>query len=362
VCGGRDWPRVLKYDFCMRWVLGFDGGGTKTDCVLAAESGEVLARGTAGPSNAFRVGFGAAFGALREAAQKALSATPIVIGRPGGASGAASGAIPGAAGSSAADLAADAAADIAAVCAGLAGVGQPADAEKMRALLAREFPRAVVRVCTDLELVLAAAPAGRAMVLVAGTGSAAIGRSASGEVTRIGGHGPMISDEGSAYDIGRRAVIGAQREFDRTGKDSELGKRILREMGGEMGSPHWAELRKRIQSAPDEVFPRLFSVVAALADSGDETSQGILRNAAYQLASLATTLAERLHLADAPFPLVKTGGMIGRSKYLDAQLHERLRVTLPQAAPGSLEMAPAEAAAQLAVELLHTAKTTVRPK
>jgi glucosamine kinase len=338
----------------MRWVLGFDGGGTKTDCVLAAESGEVLARGQAGPSNAFRVGFGAAFGALRESAQKALSATPIVIGRPG----AASGATPDGAGASAADLVAAANADVAAVCAGLAGVGQAGDAEKMRTLLAGEFPQAVVRVCTDLELVLAAAPAGRAMVLVAGTGSAAIGRSANGEVTRIGGHGPMISDEGSAYDVGRRAVIGAQREFDRTGKDSELGKRILREMG----SPQWAGLRKRVQSAPDEVFPRLFSVVAALADSGDETSQGILRNAAYKLVSLATTLAERLHLADEPFPLIKTGGMIGRSKYLDAQLHERLRVTLPQAAACSLEIAPAEAAARLAVELLQTAKTTVRPK
>jgi glucosamine kinase len=339
---------ILKYDFRMRWVLGFDGGGTKTDCVLAAESGAVRARGTAGPSNPFRVGFGAAFGALREAAEKALAGTAIAT--PKRAEGPVQGETLGKEKAGAAD--------VAAVCAGLAGVGQPADAEKMRALLAAEFPRAVVCVCTDLELVLAAAPAGPAMVLVAGTGSAAIGRSASGGVTRIGGHGPMISDEGSAYDVGRRAVIGAQREFDRSGKDSELGKRILREMG----SPQWADLRKRIQAAPDEVFPRLFSVVAALADSGDQVSQGILRNAAYQLASIATTLAERLHLADEPFPLVKTGGMIGRSKYLDAQLHERLRVTMPQAAPSSLEIAPAEAAARLAAELLQTAKPAVRPK
>jgi glucosamine kinase len=335
---------ILKYDFCMRWVLGFDGGGTKTDCVLAAESGAVRARGTAGPSNPFRVGFGAAFGALREAAEKALAGTPMLtpIGVPGLVQGETQAG----------------AADVAAVCAGLAGVGQPADAEKMRALLAAEFPRALVRICTDLELVLSAGPPGPAMVLVAGTGSAAIGRSANGEVTRIGGHGPMISDEGSAYDVGRRAVVGAQREFDRSGKDSELGKRILREMG----SPQWADLRKRIQAAPDEVFPRLFSVVAALADSGDQASQGILRNAAYQLSSMATTLAERLHLADDPFPLVKTGGMIGRCKYFDAQLHERLRVTLPQAEPCSLEIAPAEAAARLAAELLQTAKPALRPK
>jgi N-acetylglucosamine kinase-like BadF-type ATPase len=310
--------------FPMRCVLGFDGGATKTDCVLALESGEIRARAQGGPSNPFRVGFGAALASVREAAQKALLEAHCGV------------------------------ADVAAVCAGHAGVGQPADAEKMRALVAAEFPRAAVRVCTDMELLLAAAPAGPSIVLMAGTGSFAIGRSSSGEIMRIGGHGPMISDEGSAYDVGRRAAMAAQREYDRTGKDSELGQRILREMG----SIPWPELRKRIQAAPDEVFPRLFAVVAALADSGDQTSQGILRTAAYKLAEITATLAERLHLLEDPFPLVKAGGAIGRSKYLDGQLHERLRVVLPQALPSELEIPPAEAAVRLALEMLTTAKSS----
>jgi glucosamine kinase len=306
----------------MRWVLGFDGGGTKTDCVMASETGVMRARAQAGPSNPFRVGFGAALGAIREAAHKALEEAKAT------------------------------AADISSVCAGLAGCGQPADAEKMRALLAAEFPKALVRIVTDLDLVLAGAPRGEAMVLVAGTGSAVIGRNSGGEVIRIGGHGPMISDEGSAYDIGRRAVMAAQREYDRSGKDSELGVRILREMG----SPQWAELRKRIQSAPDEVFPRLFSVVAALADNRDQISQGILRAAALKLAEMAGTLAERLRLGEHPFPLLKTGGMFGKSKYFDAQIHERLRVVLPQAHDQLPEVAPADAAAHLAVKFLHESK------
>jgi len=312
----------------MRSVLGFDGGGTKTDCVLALESGDARIHAQAGPSNPFRVGFGAALASLREAAQAALANAKLAT------------------------------ADVAAVCAGLGGVGQPADAEKMRALLAAEFPQAAIRICTDLDLLLAAAPPGPVIILLAGTGSAAIGRQRSGEVIRIGGHGPMISDEGSAYDIGRRAVIAAQRDFDRTGKNSALGERILREMG----SIPWPELRKRIQSAPDEVFPRLFSVVAALADNHDEASQGILRAAAFKLASIATTLAERLQLNDAEFPLIKTGGMIGRSKYLDAQLHERLRVTLPNGEAGSLDVSCAEAAARLALDALRAANSVGQPK
>ena len=304
----------------MRWVIGFDGGGTKTDCVVAAESGEVRGRGQGGPSNPFRIGFGAALASIREAAAAALKdaqANP---------------------------------ADVAALCAGLGGVGQPSDAEKMRALLATEFPHAAIRVCTDLDLLLAAAPAGPLILLVAGTGSAAIGRNVGGEVVRVGGHGPMISDEGSAYDVGRRAVITAQREYDRTGKNTVLGERILREMG----SVPWPELRKRIQAAPDEVFPRLFSVVAGLADNGDEASQGILRAAAYKLAEIAATLAERLRLNETKFALIKSGGMIGRSKYLDAQLQERLRIMLPNSETKNLEIPPAEAAARLALEALYS--------
>lgn len=312
----------------MRYVLGFDGGGTKTDCVVATDSGVVRGRGQGGPSNPFRIGFGAALASIREAAAAALKEAQA---NPS---------------------------DVAALCAGLGGVGQTSDAEKMRALLAVEFPQAAIRVCTDLDLLLAAAPAGPLILLVAGTGSAAIGRNAAGDAVRVGGHGPMISDEGSAYDVGRRAVIAAQRDFDRTGKNTPLGERILREMG----SVPWPELRKRIQSAPDEVFPRLFSVVAALADNGDEASQTILRSAAYKLAEIASTLAERLRLNEAKFALIKSGGMIGRSKYLDAHLHERLRVTLPNGEARSLETSPAEAAARLALEALRAGKLSGQPK
>lgn len=312
----------------MRCALGFDGGGTKTDCVLALESSDVRVHAQAGPSNPFRVGFGAALVSLRQAAELALANAKLTT------------------------------ADVAAVCAGLAGLGQAGDAEKLRVLLAAEFPQAAIRICTDLDLLVAAAPPGPVILLVAGTGSAAIGRSPSGEIVRVGGHGPMISDEGSAYDIGRRAVITAQREYDRIGKNSTLGERILREMG----SIQWPELRKRIQSAPDEVFPRLFSVVAALGDNRDETSQDILRAAALKLASISATLADRLHLGDTRFPLIKTGGMIGRSKYLDAQLHERLRVTLPNGEARPLDITPAEAAARLALEALRAGNAVGQPK
>ena len=318
---------ILAYSFWMRFVLGFDGGGTKTDCVLMDESGKILARAQAGPSNPLRVGFGAAISSIREAARQAVAqATPPATSGP------------------------------AAVCAGLAGAGPPESAEKIHALLAAEFPESKVQVCTDLDLTLEATGDGPAIVLLAGTGSFAVGRNAAGETSRAGGYGSQIGDEGSAYDIGRRAVLTAMHENDRTGADSLLGERILRELS----CTNWSEVKARAQAASDEVFPRLFSVVAAVADSYESSvgpaakssAQGILRAAAFDLAMLAENLAERLKLRDTKFFLARTGGMIGRCAYFDAQLEERLRSLFPMAELGGLHRSPAEAAARLAFRLL----------
>jgi N-acetylglucosamine kinase-like BadF-type ATPase len=299
----------------MTYVLGLDGGGTKTDCVLMDESQKVVSNGRSGPSNPLRVGFGGALHSICEAADGAIREAGLT------------------------------AADIAAVCTGLAGASQ-ADAEsKMRRLLSQEFPKSVIHVCTDLELTLEAAAEEDAVVLIAGTGSAAVGRHDDGRVARIGGHGPLLSDEGSAYDIGRRAAVQSMRDFDRTQRDSQLGARILREMR----VPGWAEFRVRATAAPDEIFPRIFSVTAADAEAGNTSAQGILRDAARDLAGLVADLVERLQLQNRKFVLVKSGGMLGRSKYFDGQLAEFLQAAAPSAEVKDLALHPAEAAARIAL-------------
>ena len=307
----------------MRFVLGFDGGGTKTDCVLMDASGKILSRAQAGPSNPLRVGFGAAIGAVRDAARRAVADAGDAIAQGSMAS---------------------------AICAGLAGAGPADSAEKLRVLLAAEFPDAKIQLCTDLDLALASAGDGPAMVLLAGTGSFAVGRNAAGETARAGGYGSQIGDEGSAYDIGRRAVLAAMHENDRTGNDSALGQRLLRELG----CTNWSDVKIRAQAASDEVVPRLFSVVASLAEVGDSAAQGILRAAAFDLALLVENLADRLKLRGTEFYLAKTGGMIGRSKFLEAQLDARLRGSFPGAAFGQLRMSPAEAAARIALRMIST--------
>ena len=308
----------------MRCVLGFDGGGTKTECVLMDDAQRVLARSRSGPSNPVRVGLPAAVAALEEAALRAFAAAGVE--RPA----------------------------LAALCAGLAGAAQPEIADRVAATLASLFPAIPVKVCTDLDTALAATGDRSAIVLVAGTGSAAVGHDALGRVARAGGNGPLVGDEGSAYDIGRRAILAVLRDLDRTGDDSSLGKQILRQLG----CSGWPEVQQRVSAGAGEIFPRVFPVVAAAADAGDKTARRLLTDAARDLAALVKIVVERLDLAKVDFLLAKTGGTLGRSAFFDAQLDELLLAVAPKARIGILPMPPAEAAAHLALRLIGTAELT----
>lgn len=308
----------LTYALGMRYVLGLDGGATKTECVLMDEAGLVRAEGRSGPSNPMRVGFGGALAAVCEAARTAMSNAKL------------------------------SASDISVVCAGLAGAAQPESQRRMKKLLSEEFPTQVVQVCTDVDLKLEATGEGRAIVLNVGTGTFAVGRDANGQAIRVGGHGPLLGDEGSAYDIGRRAMIAALRAADRGSKDSPLAARILHDLR----AADWEDLVLRVYRVPDEVFPRIFPVVTALADEGDSEARTLLRHAAGELAGLVADLRDRLQLKDEKFLLVKSGGMAGRSEYFDKVLDERLHAAAPKAEFGELLVTAAQAAARLALKLL----------
>lgn len=89
---------------------------------------------------------------------------------------------------------------------GATGVWEPKDRSAlMRSLkpLARS-----IRVLSDIELAWAAAlgQRGEGILVVAGTGSIVYGRDRRGHDVRIGGLGPLLGDEGSAFWIGREWV------------------------------------------------------------------------------------------------------------------------------------------------------------
>lgn len=302
----------------MAYWLGLDGGGTKTDCIILNAAEEIVSKGRGGPANALRVGFDAAILSLGQAAAEALRAANL---QPG---------------------------DVTGVCAGLAGASQRSVIRRMIVFLTHEFSHSVVKVTTDHEIALeAAAGSGPGVVLIAGTGSAAYGRNSAGETARSGGYGPRIGDEGSAYDIGRRAVAAVART-----RDLDAPVTLLAEMiPAALECPDWDDLIQRIMKNADDVFPKLFPVVAEAAAAEDSAAKEILFTAAIGLGNLAMTVVRRLGLANQEFPLVKCGGVFGKCPMLDALLDSVLHSGALRAKISSLEISPAVGAARIAARL-----------
>ncbi len=300
----------------MKCVLGLDGGGTKTECVVLDEAGAIVTRATGPASNPTRIGFPAAFDAIQETCQSAINSTRITL-------------------------------EVLALCAGFAGTGFPENRDQMRQFLAQRFPGTIIDVCMDIELALAAMPPGPAIVLIAGTGSAAIGRNISGSIQREGGFGPATSDEGSAFDIGRSAIAAA-----RIADSNEDSGELTRQMFRQLDVSNWSEVKLKSVANPDSVYPRIFPIVAAAADAGNAVAQSVLNTAAEKLAAISYRLAESLNLLQHPFHLAKTGGTIGRSRFFDRAIERELRSKLPNAIMSPLQVQPAEIAAWLALQLL----------
>jgi len=300
------------------YYLGFDGGGTKTDCVLADGKSNVLARATAGPSNPLRAGYAKAWFTLSDAADVVLEHQHIK------------------------------ACDIHGICAGIGGAGRDSVAKRIGTFLENAFPEAAVEVTTDLAITLHAAVGdGEGMILVVGTGSGAYGRDADGMTARAGGRGPWFSDEGSAFDIGRRALAAVVRAEEGRGEGTELSSQVLKWLG----CTDWNRVLDWVLKNPDDVFPRIFPLVGALGDKGDPVSRDILAKAADSLAELAGSVLERLNMRSRVVPIAKAGGTIGRSRFFDAAIDTGLERVAPRAKIVTLQEKPAEAAARLAIRL-----------
>jgi len=302
----------------MKCVLGFDGGGTKTECVLMDETGAILARSRSGASNAVNVGAQASAAALAEAGMDALHST----GKPP--------------------------CDVASILAGISGAGEPALQSGIKAHLQLSFPNASIVITSDLVLSLAATGEVPSLVVIAGTGSAVLGRTSQLKVARAGGFGPIIGDAGSANDIGRKTVARCfQAVFNK--EKFPLTDEICHTF-----DCTWTQFVDLAREQPTVIFPRVFPIVAKGAESSDLSARAILTNAAMDLIEQVREVVQRLQLQNTRFFLAKTGGIFDGSPFLNEQFDLLLGKMVPNARPGPLPRPVAESAALLARDALTT--------
>jgi N-acetylglucosamine kinase-like BadF-type ATPase len=297
-------------------TLGVDGGGSKTQAVIADEKGRSIGEGLAGASNPLRVGVGQSVAAICEAFNRALE-------RAGARRS-----------------------DVAAAEIGLAGVRREDLRERMRAELSA-LGVGSVEVVTDADIALYGATNGEpGLVIIAGTGSICCGKNARGRHVCAGGWGPIVGDEGSGSWIARQALRAVARATDGRGRATTLVESCLEYFNVDAAE----DLSTAIYTpaTTNEVIAGFAKHVIEAAKDGDEVSRAILRDAGCELALAACAVVKKLRMEREEFQVAYVGGVFRAGQHLLAPLGEALTRVAPRAYLAPPHLPPALAAARMA--------------
>jgi N-acetylglucosamine kinase-like BadF-type ATPase len=200
-----------------------------------------------------------------------------------------------------------------------------------------------------LVALVAGAPSGIGIVVVAGTGSIAYGVDPAGNEARAGGWGYLLGDEGSAFWLGHYAVRHAIRAADGRGVETILYQLICDKL--EVSDP-----RELVEWFYDQELSRnrvaeLASLVETACGEGDEAAQTLMDQAAKHLASAARSVTHQLDFPDR-HPIVLAGGAFKACPSLVPRIDDLLD-DLPNVEVKLLDVEPAVGAVTLALELLQ---------
>jgi N-acetylglucosamine kinase-like BadF-type ATPase len=260
----------------MKYKVGVDGGATKTECILVDEAGVVVARHLAPGCNPNVIGAEAA----RPMATEALGRIHAAI--PGGGDGAR-------------------------VSATLLCMAGPLEFWRQFADGLADFGRAMA-VDDSLPVLELATGGGPGIVLHSGTGSFVAARGPGtadrgapppfAGVHYAGGLGWRFGDEGSAYDLGRRAVARALLELQGWEEESGLGGLLRRHTG--LGDA--ASITRHLYAvpSPNTHVAALASGVLELAAAGDAAALEVAVGSAAALLGLAVRVSGMLFPNGAP--------------------------------------------------------------
>jgi len=259
----------------MSVILGIDGGGTNTRAAIVA-NGKVVGSGQSGSIKRLRVG--------AEAAEANLRAVLKEVFAQSGVKG------------------------VQAACCGVASATMPGITEWITAVFNDFGVNRFEIVGDDVIALDAAFKGGPGILLIAGTGSIAVGRAPDGSRERAGGWSSRLGDEGSGYWIGVHSIRRALHAYDR-----EEPTQVLKKVSEIWGTPTMDEFINLGDSTPGPDFAALAPAINELAEAGDPVAVGVLRQAAADLVEFVLLVRSKLlrkHAIAGEVPVAWTGSVI----------------------------------------------------
>jgi N-acetylglucosamine kinase-like BadF-type ATPase len=305
------------------YVIGVDGGGTRTIAALASFNGRILEMAKAGPASPRNVGIEKAAGNIAIAVKKLLAKHPKI--------------------------------KITSVFIGLPAIEEEfkfKTRQIQKKLLRRE--RILRNLKEKISIGSDQSAAFRSgtdekdgILLIAGTGCAGHGWKKKKEC-KISGWG-WLADEGAAFWIGQKVIQAALKDLDGRGSRTLLTDFAFRKFGIKKHDPDL--LNKKIYS-PNfiEIVSSLSFVCDSVAKKGDKTARIILSEAGKELALTVKTIIGKLNFSKTKFPLVLVGGVL-KSKIVSDVLKKEIKKAAPKVQFVQIQKEPVAGAIKLAIEM-----------
>ncbi len=293
-----------------RCVLGIDGGGTKTACVLATAEGKAIGRSSGGTTNPNLVSALEIKESLQKAIQEAIHNHHDI--------------------------------QIEAVCAGIAGIITAKERlEEVKTAvwkilntpplcnaLSKGFnPSLNIEIVSDVVIALVAGAGKRhGIVAISGTGSVVYGETLKGQKIKIGGWGYLL-DDGSGYEIGRMALEEVLKAYDVFGKTTHLAQGVLNAWNLNSVQDIVNHIYQKTTKPAD--IANLAKVVNFAASTGDEPARDILRKAASNLYCNISAVTSQMDFGKEGATLVLSGGVLMNIEMVREIIIEKVRSELP---------------------------------
>lgn len=294
-----------------RFLLAIDGGQTATKSLLSRSDGTVLGSGIGGPSDHFHIEGGVEKNrrAIVGAIDHALATTGCAPER------------------------------IIAAALGLTGAGSRVP-ELVEEMVRERLSPSDITVVPDYVTNLAGASGGQpGVVLIAGGGSIGYGVTAAGDEAIAGGYGFLLGDEGSAFNIGLRAIAAACRGADLRARHTAL-QDIVRDHFEVAGVRQLPRIIYAAGFSREQISLLAPSVVRA-AVAGDVAATEIIQNAGDELARIALGVLRQLFEPGTAVAIYTTGGVFKAGEVLMHPFRDVLNREWPEAEPREPRFPPA---------------------
>lgn len=292
------------------YVLGIDGGGTKTSGVVADEQGVVYMQALEGSSNPNAL----TQEKFEEVLIRLLNAlnrqNPEIFSKLD-------------------------------VCfAGMSGVGESGRDIEFAGFLKKwlpEYTKVIVK--NDAYNALYSGTLGNpGVVQIAGTGSITFGINYEERKARCGGWGYLFDDAGSGYYFGKEALRTVFEEYDGRGPKTSMTGKILSALETE----EVPDLIGKIygHEHPRKVISRLSPIVVEAAEAGDTLAKGIICTACEEMVKCIEACHRKLFASDHPTVIVLSGGVFKKPQQFAYHMNELCKLSLPNVVFRETRIAP----------------------